>query len=51
MKSSKKVFGNDTNHVRHIHLKGDKNNNKIERLNGKIRDREKVLTFKTLIYI
>ena len=26
----------------HIHLKGDKNNNKMERLNGKIRDREKV---------
>ena len=42
MKSSKKVFGKDTNHVRHIHLKGDKNNNKMERLNGEIRDREKV---------
>ena len=45
MKSSKKVFGNDTNHVRHIHLaaKRDKdNNNKMERLNGEIRDREKV---------
>ena len=42
MKSSKKVFGKDTNHIRHIHLKGDKNNNKMERINGTIRDREKV---------
>jgi len=42
MKSSKKVFGKKTNHVRHIHLKGDINNNKMERLNGEIRDREKV---------
>ena len=41
-KSSKKVFGEKTNHVRHIHLKGDMNNNKMERLNGEIRDREKV---------
>src|SRR3989344_370385 len=30
-------------HVRHIHLKGDYNNNKMERLNGEIRDREKVM--------
>ncbi len=29
-------------HIRHIHLHGDKNNNKMERLNGEIRDREKV---------
>ena len=45
MKSSKKVFGDKTNHVRHIHIaaKRDKdNNNKMERLNGEIRDREKV---------
>ena len=42
MKSSKKVFGKKTNHVGHIHLKGDMNNNKMERLNGEIRDREKV---------
>ena len=42
MKSSKKVFGKNTNHIRHIHLKGDMNNNKMERLNGEIRDREKV---------
>ena len=42
MKSSKKVFSKKTNHVRHIHLKRDMNNNKMERLNGEIRDREKV---------
>jgi transposase-like protein len=42
MKSSKRIFGKNTNHIRHIHLKGDKNNNKMERLNGEIRDREKV---------
>lgn len=30
-------------HIRHIHFKGDKNNNKMERLNGTIRDREKVM--------
>ncbi len=45
-KSSKKVFGKDTNHVKHIHLAGKRdrdNNNKMERLNGKIRDHEKVL--------
>jgi len=42
MKSSKKVFGYKTIHTRHIHLKGDMNNNKMERLNGEIRDREKV---------
>ena len=42
MKSSKRIFGKKTNHVRHIHLKGDMNNNKMERLNGEIRDREKV---------
>ena len=45
VKSSKKAFGKDTNHARHIHLagKGDRdNNNKMERLNGEIEDREKV---------
>ncbi len=45
MKSSKKVFGKDTNHVRHIHIAGKRdcdNNNKMERINGTIRDREKV---------
>jgi hypothetical protein len=30
-------------HIRHIHFKGDKNNNKMERLNGEIRDREKTI--------
>ncbi len=44
-KSSKKVFGKKTNHVKHIHLAGKRdedNNNKQERLNSEIRDREKV---------
>ena len=30
-------------HIRHISLKGDRNNNKMERLNGEFRDREKVM--------
>jgi putative transposase len=33
----------DTKHIRHITLKGDRNNNKMERLNGEIRDREKTM--------
>jgi transposase-like protein len=33
----------DTRHIKHIHMKGDHNNNKMERLNGEIRDREKVM--------
>lgn len=32
-----------TLHIRHIALHGDKNNNKMERLNGEFRDREKVV--------
>jgi putative transposase len=32
-----------TLHIRNIHLKGDMNNNKMERLNGEIRDREKTM--------
>lgn len=32
-----------TKHIRHIKLNGDMNNNKQERLNGEIRDREKVM--------
>ena len=32
-----------TLHIRHIRLQGDHNNNKMERLNGEIRDREKVM--------
>jgi transposase-like protein len=32
-----------TSHIRHIHLQKDMNNNKMERMNGEIRDREKVM--------
>jgi len=32
-----------TLHIRNIHLQGDMNNNKMERLNGEIRDREKTM--------
>jgi len=32
-----------TEHVHSIRIQGDKNNNKMERLNGEIRDREKVM--------
>jgi transposase-like protein len=35
--------GPRTEHVRHIRFKGDMNNNRMERLNGEIRDREKVM--------
>ena len=41
MKSSKKVFGKKTNHIRHIHMTCKRdlgNNNKMERLNGEICD-------------
>ena len=41
-KSSKRIFGRKTQHHRHIHLNWDMNNNKMEKLNGEIRDREKV---------
>ena len=30
-------------HVRHIRMSGDRNNNRMERFNGEIRDREKVM--------
>jgi len=30
-------------HVRHVRMSGDLNNNKMERFNGEIRDREKVM--------
>ncbi len=30
-------------HIRHIRLQGDHNNNKMERMNGEVRDREKVM--------
>jgi len=32
-----------TSHIRHIHLQKDRNNNKMERMNGEIRDREKTM--------
>ena len=32
-----------TKHIRHIRVQGDLNNNKMERLNGEIRDREKTM--------
>jgi putative transposase len=32
-----------TRHISHIRLQGDHNNNKMERMNGEVRDREKVL--------
>ena len=31
-----------TRHIQHIRLQGDHNNNKMERMNGEVRDREKV---------
>ena len=34
---------NRTEHIRHIRLQGDYNNNKMERMNGEIRDRERVM--------
>jgi transposase-like protein len=33
----------ETKHIRHIHMAGDHHNNKMERLNGEIRDREKTM--------
>jgi transposase-like protein len=32
-----------TQHIRHVRMSGDQNNNKMERFNGEIRDREKVM--------
>ena len=32
-----------TRHISHIRLQGDRNNNKMERLNGEVRDRVKVM--------
>jgi transposase-like protein len=40
--SSMAVFP-QAQHTRHIRLQGDMNNNKMERLNGEIRDREKTM--------
>jgi hypothetical protein len=30
-------------HVRHVRMSGDLNNNKMERMNGEVREREKVM--------
>lgn len=30
-------------HIRHVRMSGDKNNNRMERFNGELRDREKVM--------
>lgn len=43
MKEYWTLKGPRTEHIRHITLKGDHNNNKIERMNGEIRDREKTM--------
>jgi transposase-like protein len=40
--SASRIFP-DAKHIRHIRLQGDKNNNKMERMNGEIRDREKTM--------
>lgn len=37
------VVLDEAKHIRHIKLKGDIHNNKMERLNGEFRDREKVM--------
>jgi len=40
---AKNFLHKKTQHIRHIHMKNDRNNNKMERLNGELRDREKVM--------
>jgi putative transposase len=40
--TAKRIFPN-AKHIRHIRLQGDHNNNKMERMNGEIRDREKTM--------
>lgn len=40
--ASNQIFP-DAKHIRHIRLQGDMNNNKMERMNGEIRDREKTM--------
>ena len=39
---ARRIFGNKTYHSKNVHLRGQMNNNTMERLNGEIRDREKV---------
>jgi putative transposase len=41
-RGSMEVFP-ETQHTKHIRLQGDMNNNKMERMNGEVRDREKVM--------
>ena len=40
--SCRRIFGTGVEHIRNITLAGERNNNAMERLNGEIRDREKV---------
>ncbi|MCW6159299.1 MAG: DDE-type integrase/transposase/recombinase [Thermoplasmatales archaeon] len=42
---NKEFYSNkkDSKHISHIHFKGDRNNNKMERMNGETRDREKIM--------
>jgi hypothetical protein len=44
---TRKSFGHKietrTEHIHHITLRDDHNNNKMERMNGEVRDREKVM--------
>ncbi len=48
------VVLDDAKHIRHIRLQGDVHNNKMERMNGEIRDREKTMrglkTMKTDVF-
>ncbi len=38
-----RTLDRETQHIQHIHMQGVHNNNKMERLNGEIRDREKTM--------
>jgi transposase-like protein len=40
--SSRRMFPK-ANHIQHIRMQGDLNNNKMERMNGEVRDREKTM--------
>jgi transposase-like protein/DNA-directed RNA polymerase subunit M/transcription elongation factor TFIIS len=40
--SARRMFPN-ANHIQHIRMQGDLNNNKMERMNGEVRDREKTM--------
>ncbi len=41
--SASLIAFSQTDHIRNITLRGDRNNNKMERFNGEIRDREKTM--------